>query len=117
MLFGLNADRNTSDPPIPSTLDRSKTSLLSLKAAGIWVSDVKSEGAGHPQPLDGVPLSFFDGLASHGKPTLTSREGRREFLQKICEIRKKFVQVLLFFGGYQKSCLPLGPASQLSLRL
>ena len=78
VLLGLNADRNTSDPLAPSTL--SKTSLPSLNA-GKRVSEVKREGAGQLLPLPPLdsPL-FLAGLASHGKPTLTCREGRRELL-------------------------------------
>ena len=114
VLFGLNADRNTSDPPIPSTLDRSKTSLLSLKAAGKWVSEVKSEGEGHPRPL-GVPLSFFNGLASHGKPTLTRREGRRELLHKYLSLKNR-IRSFADFLRYEISCRLRGLAL-LSLKL
>ena len=75
MLLGLNADRNTSDPLAPSILSASLPSLN----AGKRVSEVKREGAGQLLPLLDSPL-FLAGLASHGKPTLTCREGRRELL-------------------------------------
>lgn len=114
VLFGLNADRNTSDLPTPSTLDWSNTSLLSLKAAGKRVSEVKSEGEGHPRPL-GVPLSFFNGLASHGKPTLTRREGRRELLHKYLSLKNR-IRSFADFLRYEISCRLRGLAL-LSLKL
>ena len=77
-LFGLNADRNISG--LPPSLESSKISRLSLKAGKRVSGDEKREG----QALNLSPLedwvSFLGDLASHGRPTLTSREGRREFL-------------------------------------
>ena len=77
-LFGLNADRNISG--LPPSLESSKISRLSLKAGKRVSGEEKREG----QALSRSPLedwiSFLGDLASHGRPTLTSREGRREFL-------------------------------------
>ena len=77
-LFGLNADRNISG--LPPSLESSKISRLSLKAGKRVSGEEKREG----QALSLSPLedwiSFLGDLASHGRPTLTSREGRREFL-------------------------------------
>ena len=77
-LFGLNADRNISG--LPPSLESSKISRLSLKAGKRVSGEEKREG----QALNLSPLedwvSFLGDLASHGRPTLTSREGRREFL-------------------------------------
>ena len=77
-LFGLNADRNISG--LPPSLESSKISRFSLKAGKRVSGEEKREG----QALSRSPLedwiSFLGDLASHGRPTLTSREGRREFL-------------------------------------
>ena len=95
VLFGLNADRNTSELLPPSTFS-ARLSRLSLKA-GKRVSGVKSEGAGQLRPLSplgSVPLSsrFFAALLSHGKPTLTSRpEGRRELLNIYKDVSLRFL--------------------------
>ena len=80
VLFGLNADRNTSELLPPSTFS-ARLSRLSLNT-GKRVSGVKSEGAG----------SFFAALLSHGKPTLTSRpEGRRELLNIYKDVSLRFL--------------------------
>ena len=77
-LFGLNADRNISG--LPPSLESSKISRFSLKAGKRVSGEEKREG----QALSLSPLedwiSFLGDLASHGRPTLTRREGRRELL-------------------------------------
>ena len=62
VLFGLNADRNTSEDPPWTPSGALSASRLSLKVAGTRVSsNVKSEGRPRPlSPLDNL-LSFFPG--------------------------------------------------------